>query len=101
MAFAQTRDRLLVIPAVEGHDRRSAAFRPLLLQRLQALQFPDAWRGPGLEEIQDDVAPAHPVQREAFSFFILEDDVGGAVAAAAATGNPGPQRIRSWCQRGK
>ena len=101
MAFAQIRDRLLVVPAVEGHDIRSAAFRSLLLQRLQTLQFPDAWRGPGLEEIQDDVAPAHPVQREAFSAFILEDDVRGAVAAAAAAGNLGLQRMGSWCQRGK
>src|SRR5262249_28796193 len=83
MAFAKTRARLLVVPAVEGHDIRSAAFRSLLLQRLQPLQFPDAWRGPGLEEIQDDVAPTHPVQREAFSAFILDDDVRGAVAAAA------------------
>src|SRR5262249_50247285 len=53
------------------------------LDRLQTLQFPDAWRGPGLEEIQDDVAPTHPVQREAFSAFILDDDVRAAVAAAA------------------
>ena len=99
MAFAQIRDRLLVVPAVEGHDIRSAAFRSLLLQRLQTLQFPDAWRGPGLEEIQDDVAPAHPVQREAFSAFILDDDVRGAVAAAA--GKLGLQRMGSWCRRGK
>src|SRR5262249_38821239 len=99
MAFVQIRDRLLVVPAVEGHDIRSAAFRWLLLQRLQTLQFPDAWRGPGLEEIQDDVAPTHPVQREAFSAFILDDDVRGAVAAAA--GNLGPQRMGSWCRRGK
>ena len=90
MAFAQSLGRLLVVPTVEGHDRGSAAFRPLLLQRLQALQFPDAGGGPGLEEIQDDVAPAHPVQSEAFPFFILDDDVGGAVAAAAAAGNFGP-----------
>ena len=99
MAFAQIRERLLVVPAVQGHDIRSAAFRSLLLQRLQTLQFPDAWRGPGLEEIQDDVAPAHPVQREAFSAFILEDDVRGAVAAAA--GSLGLQRMGSWCRRGK
>src|SRR5262249_28934363 len=83
--------------ALDKH--RSAAFRSLLLQRLQTLQFPDAWRGPGLEEIQDDIAPAHPVQREAFSAFILDDDVRGAVAAAA--GNLGLQRMGSWCRRGK
>ena len=99
MAFAQIRDRLLVVPAVEGHDIRSAAFRSLLLQRLQTLQFPDAWRGPGLEEIQDDVVPAHPMQREAFSAFILDDDVGDALAAAA--GNLGLQRKGSWRRRGK
>jgi hypothetical protein len=99
MAFAQIRERLLVVPAVEGHDIRSAAFRSLLLQRLQTLQFPDAWRGPGLEEIQDDVAPARPVQREAFSAFILDDDVRGAAAAAA--GNLGLQRMGSWCRRVK
>ena len=92
MAFAQIRERLLVVPAVEGHDIRSAAFRSLLLQRLQTLQFPDAWRGPGLEEIQDDVVPAHPMQREAFSAFILDDDVGDALAAdglsVAVVGGP-------------
>src|SRR5438128_81947 len=84
-------------PDPPGYDIRSAAFRSLLLQRLQTLQFPDAWRGPGLEEIQDNVAPAHPVQREAFSAFILEDDVRDAVAAAA--GNLGLQRMGSWCRR--
>src|SRR5205823_5728235 len=97
--FAQIRDRLLVVPAVEGHDIRSAAFRSLLLQPLQTSQFTDAWRGPGLEEIQDDVAPAHAVQREAFSAFILDDDVRGGVAAAA--GNLGLHRMGSWGGRGK
>ena len=93
MAFAQFCERLFVVSAVQGYDIRSAAFRSLVLQRLQTLQFPDARRGPGLEKIQDDVAPAHPVEREAFSALILDDDVRGGVAAAA--GNLRLQRLGS------